>query len=643
MNFRLLTLIFMLVTQFVTAQIVQRNILNNKYTQQSVASALLPVDEYHPYPQTPDAWKSAVPDSVITQLIRSGEQYLNYEFLPISATIALDFVRSGDRERHSGISFEKRNALMALVLAESVEGKGRFNEAILNGIWSICEESYWGVPAHIGGTGLPDVENPKVDLFTAETASVLALADYFAGAQMDAINPLVRKRIYHETRVRFFEPILKSPDAYGWMSKTQPVNNWNPWIMSNWISSALLIEKDKNYRQEIIYNAMLGLDRYLNSLGEDGGCDEGPSYWTAAGASVYDCLELLGYGTRQLVNIYDHPLVQKMGAYFYKVHIANDYFVNFADADPKLRPDGYLLVRFGNAIKDERMATMGDWAVSAFPESVSKLGRFHRFRSIQNILSVKSAKTGVKSYPMVPDAWLSDIQVLTARDTDSGLFLATHGGHNAESHNHNDVGDFILYSKGQPVIIDAGRGNYTARTFSSKRYDLWFTQSQHHNLPIINNIGQKQGRDFKATQVQSNINEKAASLMMDIAAAYPTESGVEKWIRTVSLNRAKNELEIGEQYKMKGPLKSLTEVFMTIADVDISKPGTVLLHAPDGQNFVLKYDVAKWSVATDFPSTDGMEYRSFKTKWDSHPVQRILLTAKELKPESKFKFVISAQ
>jgi hypothetical protein len=89
---------------------------------------------------------------------------------------------------------------------------------------------------------------------------------------------------------------------------------------------------------------------------------------------------------------------------------------------------------------------------------------------------------------------------MTARDN-AGLFLATHGGHNDESHNHNDVGDFIIYYKGKPMIIDAGRGNYTARTFSKQRYELWFTQSQHHNLPMINGIGQKDGRSFEAHDV----------------------------------------------------------------------------------------------------------------------------------------------
>jgi hypothetical protein len=466
------------------------------------------------------------------------------------------------------------------------------------------------------------------------------MADYFIGAKMDAINPLFRKRIYHETNVRFFEPMLTRGDSYGWMSKTQQVNNWNPWIMSNWISATLMVEKDQNRRTEMVYKAMDGMDRYLNSLGDDGGCDEGPSYWTAAGASVYDCLEMLAAATNNKVDIYDHPLIQNMGSYFYKVHIDGNYFVNFADADPTLKPDGLLLYRFGNAMHDQRMVDMGRWAVGRFPDRSTTVTGFHHFRSIDNLLTINKIGKTLPSYERVQDAWLSDIQVLTARDADTDFFLATHGGHNAESHNHNDVGDFILYSKGEPVIIDAGRGNYTARTFSAQRYELWFTQSNYHNLPIINGVGQKAGRKYQATEASSTINDKEAALTMNIAQAYPAEAGVTSWKRIVTLNRAKNQVEILDDYTMQQKPSSLQEVFMTIADVDISTPGQVKLTTPDKQSFVLKYDAKKWSASSDFPSTEGMEYRSFKTKWDGHQVQRILLTNKDLSQKGKHSFVI---
>lgn len=617
------------------AQVTQRNILTNKFSPEQVKTALISKTAFKPYPQSADAWRNTIPDSVIQKNIQAGEAGLKFKFEPISASISLDFVRSGDRERHSNISFAKRNTLTELVLAESMEDKGRFTEAILNGIWSICEESYWGVPAHIGQTGLPDVDNPVVDLFTAETASVLALADYFIGPKLDKINPLIRKRIYTETNRRLFVPMMTKGDNYSWMSKTKAVNNWNPWIMSNWMMSNLLLEKQEERRSAMLYAAMSGLDRYLNGLGEDGGCDEGPSYWFAAGGSVYDCLELLQQSTH--LQVYDHPLIQKMAAYVYKAHIDGYYFTNFADADPVLKPDGLMLYRFGTAIADKQLESLGAWSFQQFPNT--GVTGFQRMRRVGNLLTISQIKSTSEYHP-IKDAWVSDIQVMTAR-TNKGLYLATHGGHNAESHNHNDVGDFIVYANGQPMIVDAGRGNYTARTFSSKRYELWFTRSEFHNLPIINGFGQMAGREFEATEVASNINDQLAQLKMDIAAAYPKEAGIKKWERTIQLDRVKDQIVLSDNYLSEQKLASLQQVFMTIPDVDLTKPGLIILKGDANTQLQLDYDPKLWTASSELTSTEGMEYNSFKTKWGGKLVTRILLTAKTLKATGNHTFKIS--
>ena len=79
---------------------------------------------------------------------------------------------------------------------------------------------------------------------------------------------------------------------------------------------------------------------------------------------------------------------------------------------------------------------------------------------------------------------------------------------------------------------------------------------------------------------------------------------------------------------------------MTVCEVDTSVPGSVVLTTPTQKEYVLRYDPKRWSVATELPSTEGMEYSSFKTKWDNHPVQRILLTDKSLKAKDQFVFTV---
>lgn len=640
---RLLLAFALVIPLHISAQVTPRNILAQKYTQSAFSEALIPLDQWAPYPKTPEEWRTKTDPAQLAKIIQAGEEALEKPIPVVSASLLLDFTRSGDRERHSAASFGRRNQLMSLVLAEAAEGKDRFMETILNSVWAICEETYWGVPAHLSvqkaKNGLPDAQDPTVDLFGAETAAVLALTDYFLGEKLDKISPLIRPRIYAETNRKIFEP-LHDAQRYGWLSTTKPVNNWNPWIVSNLLIADLLLERDLQKRGANAYQYMVFLDRYFNSLGDDGGCDEGPSYWFAAGASAYDALAILESATNGKISIYDNDLIRKMAAYVYKVHIADAYFVNFADADPKLKPDGLMLYRFGKAVKDPALTAFGEWAYGRFGAVAGGEG-FHRPRKIWNLLTTSELKQDqTKTYEPVAHSWLSDIEVLTARSA-NGLYLATHAGHNAESHNHNDVGDFIVYADGEPVIVDAGRGNYTARTFSSRRYELWFTRSEYHNVPIVNGFGQPAGKQYNARNVKSNVSDKEVSLAMDIAPAFAPEAGVQTWNRSVKLNKVKNAVEVADDYILKQKPDSLQQIFMTVCKVDTGTPGKIILTTPGKKSVSLTYDPRQWSVSTELPSTDGMEYRSFKTKWDGNPVTRIVLTSKALKTKGKHSFVIT--
>ncbi len=621
----------------VYGQVTQRNILMKKYSLEFISQNLIPLNLWKPYPKSSSDWASVLSPEQLTFIIKKGEDANNQTIAEITASMAMDFTRSGDRERHAKASFGRRNQLMALILAESIENKERFTEKILNLTWAICEESFWGVPAHISSTGLPDPENPIVDLFAAETAAVLGLTDYLVGEKMDKINTLIRKRIYFETNRRILQPIKKL-ENYGYLSRTKTVNNWNPWIVSNLLMANLCLEKNEKERISNVKDYLFHLDAYLNGLGDDGGCDEGPSYWFAAGASVFDCLEEVRKATNDKINIYDEPLIKNMASYIYKMHISENYFVNFADADPKVgSPDGLMLYRFGKAIKDDKMMVMGQWAFSKYNKDVSLSGRMV-MRTMDNLIFRNSIPKQTTPYKPEGVNYISDIQVLTAH-TKNGLYLATHGGHNAESHNHNDVGDFIIYANGEPIIIDAGRGNYTARTFSSKRYDLWFTQSNYHNLPIVNGYGQKAGREFEALNAKNTITEKEVSLNLDIEKAYDTNAGIIKWSRNVTLDLLKNHITLTDEYNLKEKPKSLDQVLMTICDIDLSVSGKIILNSPKKQMLTIKYDPKSWTVSKEIPSTEGMEYESFKTKWDNRPVQRIVLTNIRLEQKAKNSFL----
>jgi len=618
-------------------QVIHRNLLMNKYTMTDIKQAIVPIEKFKPFPTTPEEWKNQVPDSVLQSIIAEGESGLKFKFNSVSFKSILDFKTKGNRTNYEAESFIKRITLLHLVLAESVEGKGRFMDAIMEGLWSICEESFWGVPAHILSTsGIPDVDKPVAELFTAETATTLGLVNYFVGDELDAVSPLLRKRLIAEINQRFFKPVIENIDnKYGYLKDDVKVNNWCPWIMSNFIASNLLIEKDNSLRSEHLYKAMMGLDRYLNGLGDDGGCDEGVNYWFAAGGTAFDCLELAKMGTNGKVNIFDLPLIKNMSSYIYKMHVGEQYFMNIGDGHTSISGlNGIFLYRLGNAISDEQMKQFGAWAYSNVNRKVT-IGLGQKFRSVQDYLTIKQIPTSATKYKDPEHVWINDIQVMAARSK-GNLYLGTHAGDNGKSNNHNDVGDFVIYLNNQPFLYDVGMGTYTAKTFNSHRYELWNVQSKYHNLPTINGIGQHDGNQYTSTNVVNTNNEKEDKLSMDIAATYPKAAGVISWKRTNSLLKDREEIQLVDEYVLDKKPTSLQQSFMTTTKVDLSKKGKVLFKG-DKDKLVLDFDDAIFSASTDKPSVDEPEYVALKK--EKQVITRVLLTAKD--PQVKGKFIYS--
>ena len=265
---------------------------------------------------------------------------------------------------------------------------------------------------------------------------------------------------------------------------------------------------------------------------------------------------------------------------------------------------------------------------------------FYKPRFVQNLLTIQQLPVYNNVYEQPKDIWVSDVQVMTSR-TESGLYLATHAGHNAESHNHNDVGDFIVYANNEPVIIDAGRGNYTARTFSSHRYELWFTQSEHHNLPIVNGKGQIAGRNYQSNLVQYVKNPLESRLTMDIAAAYDSAAGIKSWSRSVVMNRPKNQIEINDQAAFVSKSNQVQQVFMTTCSIDTTQKGMIVLTTPSQQSFQIKFNPKNIKLSIIFPSMEGAEYSSFKSKWNNHPIARIVLSSDKIGQKANWQYVIS--
>ncbi|RRJ97380.1 hypothetical protein Ga0100231_002195 [Opitutaceae bacterium TAV4] len=236
--------------------------------------------------------------------------------------------------------------------------------------------------------------------------------------------------------------------------------------------------------------------------------------------------------------------------------------------------------------------------------------------------------------------------------SERGFFVAAKGGNNAESHNHNDVGNFIVYHDGLPILIDVGRGTYTRRTFApEERYTLWNACSDWHNVPTIGGRTQPPGKQFRATGVTCDNRDGAprARLSLDIASAYPKEAGIGEWSRSVTLDREASCVEVVDTVRMADAPNAgganLVWSFMTCLPADVSKPGEVVIPARDTEGrtrrILLHYDAARLSVSVEKVALTQPEDAGVKAQWGDS-IHRIKLRALSSSRDAPFQFRITA-
>jgi hypothetical protein len=618
----------------------EANLLSRRYSVEELRQRLIPQAEWRPFPQLSDSAGWAKADrEMLMSCIRAADSLIDFEWQTIPATLSLLYVRSGNRSQYEAIHFKKRETLATMILAETAENKGRFIDPIINGIWSVCEESWWGVPAHLpaGYAGLMDVSRPFVDLFAAETGKVLAWADYFLGDRFDEVSPQIRKRIYGEITSRLLDPFMKRD--HWWTGKSGIVpNNWNPWICSSLLNTALLVETDERKRLDVVAEILSVLDNFFNHYPHDGGCDEGPNYWNVAGGAFYDNVVLLNLATGDAFRyVYGDEKFKNMGRYIYLAQICEKYVMNFADASHRINVIPDMVYRFGKDIGDSDMMSFG--AFYHKPDVAASA----TVRSLCALFMQDEIREAVRRLPLPRDVWFPDLQVAAARDREGscqGFYLAVKGGHNDESHNHNDVGNYVVFYDGQPLLIDVGAGKYTARTFSSKRYDIWFNCSDFHNLPSINGVNQRAGRQFKASGVEYRVGESSAVFSLDIAKAYPEEAGVNSWKRTVTLQRGKR-VTVRDAVDLR-KAESVTQNIMTCYPAEVVKPGRLVIHCEpkDGKprDFVIAYNHKQMRAEVEKVSLVTEEDEGIRNKWGDR-IYRIRFIA--VNPKLKDSFLLT--
>ena len=461
------------------------------------------------------AWEEMASHESYQGIIPRAERMLGEPIPDQPDDLYLDYSRTGNRTRWERVAGRRRGRIRYLVLAECLENEGRFLPAIEETVQALCAESTWTLPAH--DVSLANFRGERVDIDLASSALGwnLATADYLLGDRLGAdTRQLIRDNVRRRVLDPYRDMVTGERKVNWWMRTT---NNWNSVCLAGVTGAALAMVESRAERAFFVVAAEQYVQNFLHGFTADGYCSEGVGYWNYGFGHYVLLAEAISQATRGGVDLLGGDDILAPATYGPRIEIINDLYPAFADcgvgAKPSARVLHFISRRFRLGMReyeDTDMVSAGGSLAQAmmysFPNSATQVPP----------ADVAAEGPGLRS-------WFSDAGVLICRPgTDSAcrIGVALKGGHNAEHHNHNDVGSFVVVVGQQAVLLDPGSEVYTARTFSAQRYESTVLNSYGHPVPMVAGQLQRTGKQARAEVIRTESTDDADTLVLDVRSAY---------------------------------------------------------------------------------------------------------------------------
>ena len=464
------------------------------------------------------AWQAVAAAPRFDRVVADAERLLSQPIPELTDDAYLDFSRTGNRTRCERVLGQRHGRLPRLVLAECIENRGRFLPAIEELIRAICTEKTWVMPAHDRGLANFQGKTTEIDLAVAGLSWNLATADYWLGDKLSAeVRKLVRDELERRTFAPFTGMVTEGKPGTWWLTGT---NNWNAVCLAGVTGSALAMIESSERRAFFVAAAEKYVQYFLSGFTPDGYCSEGIGYWNYGFGHYVMMAETIHQSTGGSLDLLEGERIRQNALFGHRMEITPGIFPAFADCSVGTRPDTTLMAflsrRFGLGLNEvEREGLLLGVGPSS---SLFALG-VYGFANSATAVAPADASASVRP----PRDWFADAGILICRPSPGNkdaLAVALKGGHNNEHHNHNDVGSYLVVRGGSVPLIDPGAEVYTARTFSSRRYESNVLNSFGHPVPLVAGKLQETGRQAAATILKTDFTEQADTIVMDFRAAY---------------------------------------------------------------------------------------------------------------------------
>ncbi|MDQ3813200.1 MAG: hypothetical protein M3347_04525, partial [Armatimonadota bacterium] len=395
------------------------------------------------------AWDSRATQPAYRNLLKRAEDILQQPLPEQPDDLYLEFSRNGNRTRWQNVATQRRSRLVPLVIGECLENKGRFVPAIEQLIAAVCAERTWVMPAH--DAKLENFKGTTIDIDLASSALGwnLAVADYLLG---DRLGAATRQELRGNVKRRILDPyramFTGQRPANWWLTGT---NNWNAVCLAGVTGAGLAQIESREERAEYVVAAEKYSRYFLSGFTADGYCSEGLGYWNYGFGHYLLLAETIRQATGGQVDLLAVPEARMPATFGARIQIINNIAPAFADCGVFAKPSPDIMYfvnrRFGLGLRDYEQLDPKDTFGSLFEAMI--------YNSPDVAALRPAASASAPSGPALRD-WFNEAGILISRPTPGSaclLGVALKGGHNAEHHNHNDLGSFVVVSGERPVLL----------------------------------------------------------------------------------------------------------------------------------------------------------------------------------------------
>lgn len=427
--------------------------------------------------------------SVRKMLIDSYEEFSKKD-LHISFDVETEFLKNGNRTEFQDKYFARRTilsicALLVIIYPDETKYISELEEIIC----CICNEYSWQLPAHRPKDNWN--RRDDIDLFAAETGLYLVEIKYMLA---DRLNPIIVDRITKEVEWRIMRSF--ETNTFWWEDLK---SNWAS-VCSGSVGSIFLYE-DADRFEKISHRITACMENYLSGINDEGSTSEGAGYWSY-GFSFYTLYhDLLRRHTGGRIDGFKSAKVKRLSGFLTSLYFDEDNVVLFSDAEQGTKYPIWLPV----FLKNEYGISMppiskGDFSLAKFSSAIRSLMYYdeNRFSKVEDSSKI----------------YYEELQWYIEKNSVYGF--AVKAGNNAEEHNHNDIGSFMVVYNKRVIFSELGAGEYTADYCGENRYTCLEPSALGHSIPIINDSFQLQGKEY-----YGNMTVNGNCVKVDMSNAYP--------------------------------------------------------------------------------------------------------------------------